>query len=105
MTREPYIDARAAAIHVGYTPTPGVPAHKDPQMRAFYEWVRRHHVQTTHRGRRLLFRRSWLDAALGQCDEEQLAQRRDRLAQMGELARRHARGEVRSTDVLRMVAR
>lgn len=99
---DPYLDARDAAIYVGYKPAldaqgKPVPADKDPQMSAFYKFVRRHDVQTTRRGRRLLFRRSWLDRALARCDDEQLAQQRDRMTQIGELAKRLARGESRES--------
>jgi hypothetical protein len=95
---DPYLNARAAARYVGYEPAVDasgkpVPAHKDPQMRAFYDFIRRHHVEKTHRGRKLLFRQRWLDRALGRCDDAQQQAQRDRLQHMGDLARRHARGE------------
>jgi hypothetical protein len=99
MTIDGYLDVRAAAEYVGYTPAKDalgrwIPAHKDRQIRCFYEWVRRHDVQTAYRGRRLLFRRSWLDRALDRCTEDQQAQQRDRREAMADLARRHARGEI-----------
>lgn len=105
-----YLDARDAARYVGYKPAvdkrgTAIPAHKDPQMWAFYAFVRRHHVETRRRGRRLLFRRSWLDRALDRCTEDQQAQQRERLAAMADLARRHARGEIESSTGVREGAR
>jgi hypothetical protein len=55
--------------------------------------VRRNHVQSKRRGRRLVFRREWLDAALDRCTDEQRAQRDERLDRMAALARQHARSD------------
>lgn len=84
MLSEPWIDAVAAAQHVGYGPT---------QIRLFYKWLRRHRVEKHYRGRALVFRRSALDAAIARLTEAQEdAQDRDRFGHMATLARRHARG-------------
>lgn len=92
---EGFLNARQAAAYIGYEP--GVdsdgrprPTSQDKAMRAFYEFVRRHRVETHHRGRRLLFRRVDLDRAINRCTD---ARQHSALEEMEELARRHARGE------------
>jgi len=87
---EGFLNARRAAAYVGYEPGTRFNAKgHDLEMRAFYEFVRRHGVANTRRGRRLVFRRVELDRALGRCTEEAQHGRLN----MAELARRHARGE------------
>jgi len=88
-TPEGYLNARQAAVHVGYEPTEGVAARDDKQMRAFYQFVRDHHVTKHRRGRRLLFLRADLDRAIGRCSDAFTPD--DRFAAMEELARRKAR--------------
>lgn len=82
MIDEPWIEALEAAAHVGYKPR---------QIRLFYKFVRRHHVEKTYRGRRLVFKRSALDRALARCtDDQERMNRGERLARMERLGRKHA---------------
>ena len=89
MKDDGYLNARQAAAYVGYEPTGG-PTTGDKAMDAFYHFVRRHHVETHRRGRRLLFLRSDLDRAIGRCTD---AQQQGKFDRMETLARQHARGE------------
>jgi hypothetical protein len=100
MAGEPYLNARQAAAYVGYEP--GVdgegqplPTADDKAMRAFYQFVRRHKVETKRAGRRLLFRKSSLDRAIERSTEA-YADARSPMERMEELARKHARGEARA---------
>jgi len=64
MSGEPFISAKAAARFVGLEPGEGS-ARRDPQMRAFYEWLKIARVPKHYRGRRcLVFRISELEAAI-----------------------------------------
>lgn len=87
-----YLNARQAAIYVGYEPGAG-PRRTDKAMRAFYAFVRRHKVQTKRRGRSLLFRERDLDRAIDACTD---AEQRERFDRMASLAREYARGTARS---------
>jgi hypothetical protein len=87
----PYLTSRQAALYVGYTPRGDGALHRDdPAMRAFYEWIRRARVPKLHRGRIVLFRRTDLDAAIG---EPIIRDTATRWGHVEELARRLARGE------------
>lgn len=90
-TPEGYLNARQAAAYVGYEPSATTSARDDKAMRAFYQFVRDHHVTTHHRGRRLLFLRADLDRAIGRCTDAVAASAMDdRLKAMEELGRRQA---------------
>lgn len=94
MTREPFINARAAARFVGYEPGEG-PARSDPAMRAFYEWVKVARVPKHYRGQRcLVFRISELEAAITAGEHEADAPA-DSLTRMETLAREHVLKMVR----------
>lgn len=92
-----YLNARQAAIHVGYQPLPernkdGSRNHArtDPAMRAFYEAARRKGVAKYGSSHRVLFKQEDLDRAWGsRVDTDQPSP----LDRMAERARRHVAGE------------
>lgn len=92
--KERWISARRAAEFLGYEPGDG-PSHRDPAMRAFYEFVRRHRhrIVTKKVGRLLRFRESSLEAAIDAFTTEADRKRsRSRFEEMQQRAREHARG-------------
>lgn len=91
MKDEPWIEAPEAAAHVGYAPT--ATRTQRAAIRLFLKFVTRHRIKRHYRGRRLVFRRSELDAAIDHCTEtHDLSAQRDRFAHMAMLAKRHASG-------------
>lgn len=95
-TRLGYLDARAAAEYVGFRPGPErdadgnrVPARKDLALRAFWHFVRKHHVPVKRAGKLARFRAIDLELAVERSTDEH----GDKVQQMEELGRRHASGE------------
>lgn len=61
---EPYLDARAAAVHLGYRADSQDEEERRRELHAFYLSYLRHGIPVRRLGRRLLFRMVDLEAAL-----------------------------------------
>jgi hypothetical protein len=87
-----YLNARQAARYLGYEVGDG-PVRTDKGVRAFREMCRRHGVKAQHFGRRALFSRAELDAAVSPTNGTAA---QDAFARMEALAQQDARGEGRA---------
>lgn len=92
---EGYLNARQAAAYVGYEPKPAGTKGPDTELRAFYAWVRRNHVEVYARDRSggARFKRRDLDRVIERNTAAHREAGETRLERMARLGRAHARGE------------